>query len=36
MKLTQYYPVLMVENVTVISKFYQTHFGFRPLFDSDW
>jgi len=36
MKLTQYYPVLMVEDVFVISTFYQTHFGFRVLFDSDW
>ncbi|MGB3279231.1 MAG: VOC family protein [Pseudorhodobacter sp.] len=36
MKLTQYYPVLMVEDVAEISTFYQTHFGFRSLFDSDW
>ena len=36
MKLTQYYPVLMVENVPEISTFYQTHFNFRSLFDSDW
>lgn len=36
MKLTQYYPVLMVEDVSEISVFYQTHFGFRSLFDSDW
>ena len=36
MKLTQYYPVLMVEDVAEISTFYQTHFNFRSLFDSDW
>ena len=36
MKLTQYYPVLMVEDVAEISSFYQTHFNFRSLFDSDW
>src|SRR5690606_11834670 len=36
MKLTQYYPVLMVEDVSKISTFYQTHFGFRSLFDTDW
>ncbi len=36
MKLTQYYPVLMVEDVSSISTFYQAHFGFRALFDSDW
>lgn len=36
MKLTSYYPVLMVEDVARISTFYQTHFGFRSLFDSGW
>lgn len=36
MKLTQYYPVLMVSSVTEVSSFYQAHFGFRPLFESDW
>jgi uncharacterized glyoxalase superfamily protein PhnB len=36
MKSTQYYPVLMVEDVAGISAFYQTHFRFRPLFESDW
>ena len=36
MKITQYYPVLMVSDVSAISSFYQTHFGFRPLFESDW
>ncbi|AEC21113.1 hypothetical protein PT7_2573 [Pusillimonas sp. T7-7] len=36
MKLTQYYPVLMVADISEISRFYQAHFGFRPLFESDW
>lgn len=36
MKITQYYPVLMVEDVAEVSAFYQAHFGFRTLFDSDW
>lgn len=36
MKITQYYPVLMVENVIEVSAFYQVQFSFRPLFDSDW
>lgn len=36
MKITQYYPVLMVSDVSAISSFYQAHFGFRPLFESDW
>jgi catechol 2,3-dioxygenase-like lactoylglutathione lyase family enzyme len=36
MKSTQYYPVLMVDDVNDVSTFYQAHFGFRPLFESDW
>ena len=36
MKVTQYYPVLMVSDVAAVSTFYQAHFGFRPLFDSGW
>ncbi len=36
MKITQYYPVLMVDDVLEISRFYQQHFGFRLLFESDW
>ena len=36
MKTTQYYPVLMVEDVALVAAFYQTHFGFKPLFESDW
>lgn len=36
MKTTQYYPVLMVEDVALVSAFYRTHFGFKLLFESDW
>ncbi|MCX5481371.1 VOC family protein [Kaistia geumhonensis] len=36
MKTTQYYPVLMVQGVGAVSAFYRMHFGFRPLFESDW
>lgn len=36
MKITSYYPVIMTANVAGTSAFYQTHFGFEPLFTSDW
>lgn len=36
MKITGYYPVLLVEDVGASAAFYQTHFGFKPLFTSDW
>ncbi len=36
MKITQYYPVLMVQDVPASSAFYQTYLGFRCLFESDW
>lgn len=36
MKTTSYYPVLMVDEVAPIAAFYVKHFGFRPLFESDW
>ena len=36
MKTTSYYPVLMVDEVAPIAAFYVEHFGFRPLFESDW
>jgi len=36
MKTTSYYPVLMVEDVTETARFYVEHFGFKPLFESDW
>ena len=36
MKCTQYYPVLMTDDVASLSAFYQAYFRFRPLFESDW
>ncbi|MBX4957699.1 VOC family protein [Rhizobium lentis] len=36
MKSTGYYPVIMTEDVAGTARFYCTHFGFRPLFESDW
>lgn len=36
MKITGYYPVLLVDDVQATAAFYQTHFGFRSLFTSDW
>lgn len=36
MKVSQYYPVLMVADVAAVSAFYREHFGFRAMFESDW
>ncbi|EKF43701.1 glyoxalase/bleomycin resistance protein/dioxygenase [Nitratireductor indicus C115] len=36
MKCTQFYPVLMTEDVGRTASFYCEHFGFRALFESDW
>lgn len=36
MKCTQYYPVLMTGDVAGTSSYYRRHFGFRPVFTSDW
>lgn len=36
MKCTQYYPVLMTADVAGTRDFFAHHFGFLPLFDSDW
>lgn len=36
MKCSQYYPVLMTDDVAGLSNFYQAHFRFRPMFESDW
>lgn len=36
MKVTSYYPVLMVDDVTATSAFYVAQFGFKPLFETDW
>lgn len=36
MKCSQYYPVIMTDNVAVTSQFYCNHFKFQPSFESDW
>ena len=36
MKCTQYYPVLMTDQVDQLASFYKTHFRFEPRFESDW
>ena len=36
MKLTQYYPVIQTKDVSGTTRFYVTHFGFEPMFSSDW
>ena len=36
MKITSYHPVLLVDDVAAAAAFYVTHFGFKPLFESDW
>ncbi|CAN7403603.1 VOC family protein [Mesorhizobium sp. LjRoot246] len=36
MKTTSYYPVLMASDVAGAAAFYVEHFGFQPLFTSDW
>jgi uncharacterized glyoxalase superfamily protein PhnB len=36
MKINDYYPVLLVDDVATAAAFYQTHFGFKPFFAIDW
>lgn len=36
MKVTSYYPVVMTTDVAATADFYRSHFGFVPLFTSDW
>lgn len=36
MKVSSYYPVIQASDVAATADFYQRHFGFRPLFSSDW
>lgn len=36
MKITSYYPVLMTDEVAATARFYCAHFGFAPVFQSDW
>lgn len=36
MKVTSYYPVLMVSDVESTAAFYIRYFDFQPLFQADW
>lgn len=36
MKTTQYYPVIMTDQVAATAEFYCRHFRFTPKFESDW
>lgn len=36
MQCTQFYPVLMTDQVAATARFYTEHFGFAPQFESDW
>lgn len=36
MKTTGYNPVIMTAEVAATAAFYVRHFGFRPLFETDW
>lgn len=36
MEITSYYPVIGVGDLQASKRFYTTHFGFVPVFDSDW
>lgn len=36
MKSTQYYPVLMAGDVPAAAGWFKTHFGFAPMFETDW
>ena len=36
MKCTQFYPVIMTDDVAGTARFYRDHFRFVPAFESDW
>ena len=36
MKITSYYPVILTRDVPGTAAFYAKHFGFHPVFTSDW
>ncbi|AZL57766.1 glyoxalase [Tabrizicola piscis] len=36
MKITSFYPVLMVDDVATSAEFYVLHFGFEAAFSSEW
>lgn len=36
MKFTSMFPLIQVRDVAASAAFYQKHFGFTPVFESDW
>nr|WP_064245460.1 VOC family protein [Rhizobium leguminosarum]OAP96831.1 glyoxalase [Rhizobium leguminosarum] len=36
MKITSFYPVLMVQDVAATAAFYVRHLSFRSMFEADW
>ena len=36
MKVTSFYPVLMVDDVADTARFYREHLGFETTFEADW
>lgn len=36
MPFTSLYPLIQVRDVAETTKFYRDHFGFEPVFESDW
>lgn len=36
MRFTNLYPLLQVHDVATTADFYRRHFGFTPVFESDW
>lgn len=36
MKCTQYYPVLQSGDVSATAAWFKRHFGFAPMFETDW
>lgn len=36
MQFTSLYALIQVRNVSTTAKFYRDHFGFTPVFESDW
>lgn len=36
MKFTSMFPLIHVSDVAAAAAFYRTHFGFKPVFESDW
>jgi catechol 2,3-dioxygenase-like lactoylglutathione lyase family enzyme len=36
MEMKGFYPLLLVRDVEATARFYETHLGYRRVFDSDW